>query len=132
MGDRNAENEEAGRITDRLERMSAVGLAAEARADFAYAEATARGKENQMYWLARAATHAGLAAYKAVQEADILQPPPTEPTEADQVLLVEATEATAVLRSPTTGNLYGISLDTSPDGEEVNVTELEELLSSEQ
>lgn len=45
--------------------------------------------------------------------------------------LVEATPETAVLRAPS-GVLFGISVDRGPDGEELNVTELEELPTSDQ
>lgn len=43
------------------------------------------------------------------------------------VRIIENGEHHVVLRSPATGNLYGIALNQSPDGEVPEITELEEL-----
>jgi hypothetical protein len=61
-------SERTRHIEEGLEAMSADRLAKEARSDFSFAESGA-AKDTKAYWMARAATHAGLAAYQAVKEA---------------------------------------------------------------
>ena len=81
-----SQNEAVAREVNRLSGMSADELATEARVDFAYAEKVAIHKSagSEIYWLARAATHAGLAAYQAVKEASettTTSPEPAAPSD---------------------------------------------------